>query len=561
MSAPRTTSTHLPRLSTPSSAITKDLIAQVRFSPRAALLKQAENAEALTAEIDISRTYPEDWLTFRVTGYSPDLAAPRLIDGTSLLADLSSLVENLTSLAQLTAGEPRAAGEAVESLMARWRVTRRTIERYRRAGLVARRVIDDSARGRVRLVFSARAVETFENRWSMLEEQDAADAELSRVARPVFARRVHGTKRLSDAERREIVASGSEHHAATGASLDASAAHLARATGRAKSTVRRALQRAAVSPAATVGAPIPRRAPRDAAQDARLALRAQRAGIAIPRIADRLGRTVPTVHRLIAVARYEALTDLMPEADHHLDFATAETPRLEILMLDAEPCGVAELMNPAGTDSKPLSAQDERVLAVARAALFQQARRALANADRVSPTASAVDAAEAALCHALRLKRLLLRSTLPLIRRTLRQHAEAAGSDAVLRDAALHERCLAAASDAIDDFIPVGTGRLAARVSLALTRALNTKATAVRRAEVPREAPLGATPAHLTMPPWVRRGLLGLSEKERVLVVARFGTANEPPRSLSSLVDSNPSLTPAAWWAMYRKAAKHASLL
>lgn len=543
----------------------KDLIAQVRFSPRAALLKQAENAEVLTAEIDIARTYPEDWLTFRVTGYSPDLAAPRLIDGISLLADLSSLVENLTSLAQLTAGEPRAAGEVVESLMARWRVTRRTIERYRRAGLVARRVIDDSARGRVRLVFSARAVETFENRWSRHEGQDAADAELNRATRPVFARRVHDTKRLSDAERREIVALGRKHRTAAGASLDTSAAQIARATGRAKSTVRRVLERDAASTAASAaaadGKAFPRSAERDAAQDARLALRAQRAGIAIPRIAERLGRTIPTVHRLIAVARFEALTDLMPEADDHLDAATAETPRLEILMLDAEPCGVADLMNPAGTDSKPLSAQDERVLAVARAALFQKARRVLANADRVSPTANTVDAAEAALCHALRLKRLLLRSTLPLIRRTLRQHAEAAGSDAVLRDVAIHDRCLAAASDAIDDFIPVGAGRLAARVSLALTRALNTKAAAAPRGGVLRGALIGATPAHLTMPPWVRRGLVGLSERERLLVVARFGAANEPPRSLSSLIASNPGLTPAAWWAMYRKAAKHASLL
>src|SRR3954466_15633187 len=44
---------------------------QIRFAPRVKKLQQVEAAERLIAEIDSDKTYPYEYVCFRVTGYRP----------------------------------------------------------------------------------------------------------------------------------------------------------------------------------------------------------------------------------------------------------------------------------------------------------------------------------------------------------------------------------------------------------------------------------------------------------------------------------------------------------
>ena len=52
---------------------------QVRFAPRAKRNEQADRAENLLAELDPGKSYPYDYLFFRVTEVRPDATGYRLI--------------------------------------------------------------------------------------------------------------------------------------------------------------------------------------------------------------------------------------------------------------------------------------------------------------------------------------------------------------------------------------------------------------------------------------------------------------------------------------------------
>jgi RNA polymerase primary sigma factor len=542
------------RLSIPHSDVVVDLLAQVRFAPRTALLKQADNAEALAGEIESGRKYPEDWLVFRVTGFAPDLAAPRVVVGETLLHDLSSLVEHLTEAAKLRVGDAAAAGVTAEELCARWGVTRRTIERYRRAGLIARRAIDESARGRVRLVFAAGAVAAFERRGG------------GPSARPLSSPLVRRSKHLTAEEKAAALAWAERFFARSkgACTLNQCASRLARRMGRSPASVRRLL----ASPRVRASHVLPDPGERMSRRDRAFALRAQRAGVALSRIAKRLGVSVPGVHRGITIARLEAMDgivgtlslDEMKEGSAAEDAAVASALVHPLVALDADAVRLGELVPGAGEhDSPPLSAADERAVAMAHAHLRGRVALLLATIDRTRPDGSLVDEAETKLRHAFRLKRRLLRSTVPLIRRTLRRHAEDVGRPGVLDDGALLARCLAAASAAVDAYVPSRTGRLAAPVSLALAREIGVHGR--RGGALPAMASMNCeTPQVLAMPPHVRRGVGVLALRERDVVLARYGTPALPPMSFAE-ISAGHGVSVQAWWAVYRRAAKAGALV
>jgi hypothetical protein len=550
----------VPRLSIPHSDVVVDLLAQVRFAPRAALLKQADNAEALAGEIEAGRQYPEDWLVFRVTGFAPDMAAPRVVVGETLLHDLSSLVEHLTDAAKLRVGDPAAAGVTADELCARWDVTRRTIERYRRAGLIARRAIDASARGRVRLVFTSGAIAAFERR---------GRAPLAGVVPAAGMRR---SKHLTAEEKAAAVAWAQRFLARSkgACTLNQCASRLARRMGRAPASLRRLL----ASPRVRASHVLPDAGERMSRRDRAFALRAQRAGVALARIAERLGVSIPGVHRVITVARVEAMDGVVGtlsrveiEDGSALEAAAVASALAHPLVaLDADAVRVRELVAGAGEhESPPLSAADERAVAMAHAHLRRRVAFLLATIDRTRPDGSLVDEAETKLRRALRLKRRLLGSTVPLIRRTLRQHAEDVRRPGAVDDPLLLARCLSAASAAVDAYTPSRTGRLAAPVSLALAREIAAHARGggergrVEGVLLAMGGMGGETPGMLEMPPHVRRGVAALELHQREVLLARYGTAASPPMSLSAISEVH-GVSAQAWWAAYRRAARNGAL-
>ncbi|QKK06937.1 MAG: hypothetical protein HND58_01360 [Planctomycetota bacterium] len=129
-------------------------------SPRARRWSAISTApEALAGEIDGEVDYPADWVVFRVTGYRPEMADPPLIGGEALLGDLSAVVERLCGAAKLSRTDLTEPSEPVAALAARWSVSIKTLARWRRRGLIARRLHD--AAGGVRLVVTASAAESY----------------------------------------------------------------------------------------------------------------------------------------------------------------------------------------------------------------------------------------------------------------------------------------------------------------------------------------------------------------------------------------------------------------
>jgi RNA polymerase sigma factor (sigma-70 family) len=146
---------------------------QVRFAPRDQQVELANRAERLLAELDPARTYPYDYLAFRITDARPvswQEATPekkqRLPESYSKIKltgeqanhDLRLFVEDLTDAAAVSS---ESAGEevlTVEELAKKFNVSTKTISRWRQQGLVSRRFVFD---GRKRLGFLRSSVERF----------------------------------------------------------------------------------------------------------------------------------------------------------------------------------------------------------------------------------------------------------------------------------------------------------------------------------------------------------------------------------------------------------------
>jgi len=123
---------------------------QVRFAPPARRLEQLARARKLLGEIEAGRAYPYQFVCFRVTDYRPEMYPDLLIPGEDLRHDLALMIEALgpTVLSETATAEPTTTGELItlEELAKKLNVSTRTIRRWRKLGLVGRRVNRDGKR-------------------------------------------------------------------------------------------------------------------------------------------------------------------------------------------------------------------------------------------------------------------------------------------------------------------------------------------------------------------------------------------------------------------------------
>lgn len=131
---------------------------QIRFAPRAKKLQQVEAAERLITEVDSEKTYPYDYVCFRVTGYRPTEASASKINGQDLRHDLRLFVEDLSDSADMAAENIGEQVLTVEELAKQFNVSTKTISRWRELGLVSRRLVFD---GRKRVGFLRSSVDRF----------------------------------------------------------------------------------------------------------------------------------------------------------------------------------------------------------------------------------------------------------------------------------------------------------------------------------------------------------------------------------------------------------------
>lgn len=197
---------------------------QLTMAPVRLREAQLSGAEQLAGIIEPNKVYPYDFVCYRITGYQKSRGgAGANLRGKELLADLSTIVDDLSK------ASPKPASESAEQLFTprqlarRLNVSTKTISRWRARGLIGRRYT--LADGKLGLAFRKAAVDRFVN----------GHADL--------VRRAAAFRQLTSEERHRIVEAARELLATRRMKLHEVAQVLSARTGRAVETIRYTLRR------------------------------------------------------------------------------------------------------------------------------------------------------------------------------------------------------------------------------------------------------------------------------------------------------------------------------
>ena len=216
----------------------ESLARQLSYAPKVKRLTQLAAAEELLLGVEPDTAYPLGYVVHAVTGYRPkhedaraadDANPASLLAGVALQHDLGLLLETVSGEMNLAAFDPALGGEPVlgiPDVCARFGVTTKTIQRWRRRGLPARRFLfeDEKGRAKQRVGFRLSCVERF------VANQDGA------------AGRPGGTDPLTADEQARVVAA-SRRLVNAGHDAREVVRRVARLAGRSSLAVRHTLER------------------------------------------------------------------------------------------------------------------------------------------------------------------------------------------------------------------------------------------------------------------------------------------------------------------------------
>ncbi len=131
------------------------LARQMTFTPHDTRLQQIAHAEDLLHSLDADKAYPLDFVIFRITGYHPKNVAGDLLTGLALQHDLGLLIERLSDTLDLQAANLAEPVLSIEDVTEKFNVTSKTIQRWRRRGLPARRFLFPDGKRRVGFLLSS----------------------------------------------------------------------------------------------------------------------------------------------------------------------------------------------------------------------------------------------------------------------------------------------------------------------------------------------------------------------------------------------------------------------
>ncbi len=163
-----------------------ELARQMPFTPQETRAVQVAAAEELLHSLDSLKVYPSDFVIFRITGYRPREVSDVMLTGLAMQHDLGLLIEEVSETLDLRTDGLSEPVLQIEDVTERFNVTSKTIQRWRRKGLPARRFIFPDGKRRVGFLVSS--VERF---FSAHQDQVARGTNFSQV---------------DDAERTKIVA-------------------------------------------------------------------------------------------------------------------------------------------------------------------------------------------------------------------------------------------------------------------------------------------------------------------------------------------------------------------
>ncbi|HWP41166.1 MAG TPA: hypothetical protein VNL70_09590, partial [Tepidisphaeraceae bacterium] len=170
-----------------------ELARQMSFAPRQTLAAQLTAAEHLLHDIDPAKAYPWELVVFRITGYRPrPQGTSELLTGLALQHDLGLLIERLSERLDLDTRQITEPVLSIEDVAERFNVTSKTIQRWRRRGLAARRFMFPDGKRRVGFLLSS--VERF---FTVRREQVVRGMNFSQVDQLERQRMLRQARRLA----------------------------------------------------------------------------------------------------------------------------------------------------------------------------------------------------------------------------------------------------------------------------------------------------------------------------------------------------------------------------
>lgn len=519
----------MPRVARFKVAAVEELYKQLRYAPPSTRKRQMDHAESLVAEIDRSVNYPEDFIVYRITGYRPDNDNATMLVGEALLPDLVNFVLRISRDLDLPPDYNDRNARLLPDIATELNISTKTLERYRKKGLVCHYVTMDD--GHQLLACFEDALHRY------IREHDGT------------IKRAAGFTRITARDERELIAQARSLRTADGATLNEAAAQLAQQHGRAHETVRMLLRRHDRSAAVPIFIdPIPLRD-----REARLLYRAWRYGAAVALMSERLGKTTTTIHRAINRQRGLRLSEL------DLNHVTLPTFSIEdAAEVILSPASVNTNLNclPSRHDAlalislarsmEALNEDDEHALIAAYNFLKHRAKAGV-NTFGHWPTAHELDAVETNLRWASMLKRLLVMHGFPEGLRSIEQNLHRSLTElpveVILSSIRTAVTVVATVVETID---PTRGQRLPRLARHAVDRALASSGVvfasnraAVKHADgsVPLNDPLAAiTPwAWLDPRPIAPHHLAQLSSRLQTLLTLRWGLDGSPPRTCDAL--------------------------
>lgn len=507
-----------------------ELLRQLRFAPEETRHRMMAAAEALVADIDPDRAYPLDFVIFRITGYRPEMGeSTEVLSGDALLAELATLImhlsQGLTLAERYDDREPLSMAE-VSTVLG---VTSKTVQRYRRRGLIFHSVMRGD--GGRRVVCFRDHLESFRGRH----------------ASPL--REARKFTRVSETDEAAMIATAREWVASKQLSLSEIARRLARRHGRAHETVRGVLRRHDEKAARPIFDGV--RSPLDRRRVLALE-RAWRRGLPLAEMARRYDRSSAAIQRVINVRRLERIAQLGLKA---VEFPTFSRPDAEQVLLRA-PVVTTDLWVRPFTFASDLVASahdlgppaDADVDGLGAAYNFLK-RRVIASVATIPawPRSADVDAVETDLRWAGLLKRRLVALGFSSGVIAIEQHLhrpvlELPAETVVL----LLERMVDVIGDVVETLDPSRGQRFGGRVSYELDRALTPLALqrASGRAAARREPATIAVAGlfdGVVVWPWLmvtdeqHDQIAALESQHAKLLTRRYGLDGSPPLSSSAI--------------------------
>jgi len=514
---------------------------QLRFASKQVLLRQVGAAEALAVDLAEADQYPVDWLVFKITGHRPETTG--IFTGAAVLSDLSAFVERLCEAGEFAMSDLPEGSMDADALATRWSVSRKTIDRSRRKGLIARRVRND--RGRASLYFSPAAIESYENR------RGEAIAKAGRFSR------------LSPEAEARIIRRAARYRRVFSCTLNQAAVRLAEKFERSHQGIRELLERHDARQRESGGQPIFDERPDRSARAQFAAVRLSRAGgepaeIAGTIFGPRADKRRAT--RLIRQSRARLLRRLRLDGPVSPAFSRRDAD--EVLLapgivrtdLGGGPgaTDLAGLIRVIG-EASAMPAQYEAARAVAHQYLRFRARRALERLSETDPNPTRLDEIETRLRWAMLLRTELVRAELGVLGITL-ERMLGRSMDRLpphqLRPLLIVG--LRTLGEAVDRFAPFHGGRLSGAVSMRLGKAMTREIEDSRSAyNIARRRPAttGAMPditrmwpgiswaAWLAPLPGLRDAFGRLAGRDRLIIGRRTGFDGEAPETITALAD------------------------